>query len=925
MASDGQIVFEVTADGKKAIADIKDITNNIQQESKKWDKSVKESTDSMDSSFSSLVKKLSVAAIGAGIANGLKNLASTSLEAASALEEVQNVVDVTFGSGAGKIDSWAKNAGDQFGLTETQAKKFASTLGAMMKSSGMAGDEIVDMSTDLAGLAADMASFYNLDFDTAFQKIRSGISGETEPLKQLGINMSVANLNAYALQQGLEKTFDQMTQGEQTMLRYQYLMSATADAQGDFARTSDGYANSVRRVETAIESINTMIGSFLIGPAADALTWVADFLTAITAKPKTTIVDDFNSIGIETEKKLADIQKIKDEADALAGVLETIFGTKNEDTGEFEGGKESAEILAKLGVKSDEAKKYLEGLGFSTEEITEKQESWLETCRRLVKTIPGLSSIINTETGEVEGGVQAIYDYIDAWEKGQKKLAYMRAHEQKGQLLEDAFSDLPGLQLDKDLAAYRIKKYFNEVREIYKKYGQGLAFDKQGKVDTSWYRNATAEEKKALDEFAKAVNDSGLAKAYREASDVYDARKEAYETAKEMYEEEGKFIETLEGDIESLTDTTDAWLNVVGKTTDQIKELTDAALTALDDLGNYYEKMLTNTEKAVNSTIDGFKKIEDTAGKTKKKISDLIESQAGYEIGSADWKKVQAQIDELNESLINRDNMYSALESQKKFIDEYMANLQKAQAMGLSNELLAMLSDGTEESAQFLNALVNDTTGKSAKEIDELYNTIQKKKKELSKELTNQQLTVDDTYESLQQKAKEAVAALDLEDEASKNSGKTIAGIAAGIKAHVPEVASAVDEIIAQLDRLAGYGISYDFGTGTGTGSVFIPHNYVLEGGGVDGDFAVGLDRVPFDGFLASLHEGESILTAEEARVWRRFKEGTGTDYDALGGVMRDNIKPGGNVYLDGRVVGSVISDQQGKTFRQLQRSGWQG
>ena len=96
----------------------------------------------------------------------------------------------------------------------TASKRFSSTMGAMLKSSGAASGDIVKMSEDLAGLAADMASFYNLDFDTAFQKIRSGISGETEPLKALGINMSVANLNAYALEKGLSKTFDKMTQGE---------------------------------------------------------------------------------------------------------------------------------------------------------------------------------------------------------------------------------------------------------------------------------------------------------------------------------------------------------------------------------------------------------------------------------------------------------------------------------------------------------------------------------------------------------------------------------------------------------------------------------------------------------------------------------------------------------------------------------------
>ena len=262
--NDGQIVFEITADGKHAIADIKDVTRQIEQETKKWDKSVDKSADNMGKSFSGLLQKLSVAAIGAGIVNGLKSIISTSVEAASELQEVQNVVDVTFGDNSNKIEKWAKAAGDQFGLTETQAKKFSSTMGAMLKSAGVAGDQIVDVSTDLAGLAADMASFYNLDFDTAFQKIRSGISGETEPLKQLGINMSVANLNAFALQQGLSKTFEQMSQGEQVMLRYQYIMSTTSDAQGDFARTSDGYANAMRKVETNIERARTAIGQVFL-------------------------------------------------------------------------------------------------------------------------------------------------------------------------------------------------------------------------------------------------------------------------------------------------------------------------------------------------------------------------------------------------------------------------------------------------------------------------------------------------------------------------------------------------------------------------------------------------------------------------------------------------------------------------------------
>lgn len=176
----------------------------------------------------------------------LKNSIGQAIETASDLVEVQNVVDVAFGNSAKEINDWSRTALTQYGLNELSAKQFTGTMGAMLKSSGLTGDAVTEMSTSIAGLAGDMASFYNLDPSEAFMKLRSGISGETEPLKQLGINMSVANLEAYALAQGITKAYNDMSQAEQTTLRYNYLMQATADAQGDFARTSNTFANQQR-------------------------------------------------------------------------------------------------------------------------------------------------------------------------------------------------------------------------------------------------------------------------------------------------------------------------------------------------------------------------------------------------------------------------------------------------------------------------------------------------------------------------------------------------------------------------------------------------------------------------------------------------------------------------------------------------------
>ena len=205
------------------------------------------------------------AAIGAAFAvRSITQFAKEAIALGSDLQEVQNVVDVTFGKLSGLIDEFASTAIEQFGLSELAAKQFTSTLGAMFKSMGFGTSQAAKMSMELAGLAGDMASFYNLDPNEAFSKIRAGISGETEPLKQLGINLSVANLEAFALAQGIGKAYSAMSQQEQALLRYNYLLSVTSDAQGDFARTSNTWANQTRVLTERFKALKATIGQGLI-------------------------------------------------------------------------------------------------------------------------------------------------------------------------------------------------------------------------------------------------------------------------------------------------------------------------------------------------------------------------------------------------------------------------------------------------------------------------------------------------------------------------------------------------------------------------------------------------------------------------------------------------------------------------------------
>ena len=202
--------------------------------------SVRNSNNSAEKSFKSLGTTISTVMAKLGIVFGVYQLlrfGKACLDAGSDLAEVQNVVDVTFGDMASNIDDFANKSMKAFGLSTLQAKKFAGTMGAMLKSSGITGGALEEMSKTIVGLTGDMASFYNINQEEAFTKIRAGLAGEIMPLRELGVNMSVANLEAYALANGINKAYSEMSQAEQVMLRYNYLLAVTGDAQGDFART----------------------------------------------------------------------------------------------------------------------------------------------------------------------------------------------------------------------------------------------------------------------------------------------------------------------------------------------------------------------------------------------------------------------------------------------------------------------------------------------------------------------------------------------------------------------------------------------------------------------------------------------------------------------------------------------------------------
>lgn len=477
--SDGSVVFEIKGDNKTIKESLKETTTAIDKESKKWDASVDDSSGKISGSLVGAFSKVVASAAFVKITQMLVQLGAESIEVASDLEEVQNVVDVTFGAeGSKRIESWAGQATKQFGLTELQAKRYASTLGAMMKSSGMTEDQIADMSMNLAGLAADMASFYNMDFDTAFSKIQSGMAGMSMPLRQLGIDMSETSVAAYAAAAGFETEYSKMSEAEQQVVRYQYLLRATADAQGDFARTSDSYANSQRRMATGFETLKAQLGEALLPIATEVSNAINDLLDILTYKPPETAFDT-------AEESMKNAAGQATQAQGILGYMDKLY--------------------EKYG------------------DAATKTEEWAVALGHLKEVFPEVNQFIDNETGALTASNEQLRQYIEnskqAAIEDAKKTALSSLTSQYIQAGQEYYTAEINRDMAREQAAQARQDLINYIRS--KPYNENFTGEGMSLEQIQYAANALANEfgesQSAITEWVRIYNEqTAAAERYEE-------------------------------------------------------------------------------------------------------------------------------------------------------------------------------------------------------------------------------------------------------------------------------------------------------------------------------------------------------------------------------------------------------------------------
>lgn len=266
----GDIFLELQVDDKTFQAKIKKMSGNGAKQ--------------LESSFGASFGKIGKMAAAAFSVKTITDFVGSCLNLGSDLMEVQNVVDTAFPNMSAQANDFAKNAMESFGLSETVAKKYLGTFGAMASAFGFSEKEAYDMSEALTGLAGDVASFYNLSSDEAYTKLKSVFTGETESLKDLGVVMTQTSLDQYALANGFGKTTSAMSEQEKVALRMAFVTDQLSMASGDFIKTQDSWANQTRILQLRFESLKASLGKGFIAiftPIIKGINWVLSKLQVL--------------------------------------------------------------------------------------------------------------------------------------------------------------------------------------------------------------------------------------------------------------------------------------------------------------------------------------------------------------------------------------------------------------------------------------------------------------------------------------------------------------------------------------------------------------------------------------------------------------------------------------------------------------------
>lgn len=485
------------------------------------------------------------------------------IERASDLAEAQNVVDVVFGPYADSLNTWAKNAKSNFGLGELAAKTYAGNFADMLSSVGFSTQDVYTMSTELTQLVADIASFRNQSFDEVFTRLYSGMVGETEAIRRYGVNMTVANMEEYAASKGVHSDWKDLSSQEQYALRYDYIMSATKNAQGDFARTLESSAaNQQRLLQENLNTLQTEYGSGFLEMVTSGYKLLNDLL----GESAPTLADTFSAYDDAQKRTNLTLDQTAQKATTLISILSEMEGQTNR--------------------------------------TADEQRIWDSTLRELSTAIPGMSDMIDLATGTIKGGTDALMAHRAAWLEDSKAAAGNAAQIGKLDALTNAQTSLSDSQVNLRVAQEQRAAAMNTAISAANDLAAAMAqFDG---LETELYFDGTIEGAQKLSQkfedmpgwYTGSIFDQ-LATKLSDSLDIYESSSTEAETLT------GK-IEDLSGQIEGANEA----LGIYSTSLSDVSSETTGMISQLDQSGSSYQYGLNTALGYANGLSDGVDEVK---------------------------------------------------------------------------------------------------------------------------------------------------------------------------------------------------------------------------------------------------------------------------------------------------------------------------
>lgn len=706
------------------------------------------------------------------IIDGITGSIDESIGLASDLVETQNVVDVTFEDSASTINKWAQEAQNAYGITETKAKQYSSTLGAMLKSMGIADDQVLQMSMDMAGLAADMASFYNLDHDTAFEKIRSGISGETEPLKALGINMSVANLNAFALEKGMNKDFDKMSQAEQATLRYQYLLEATKDAQGDFARTGDSFSNEMRKLQTNLDRIKTEFGKGLLGVVTPAISLL-------------------NKVLSDKSYQYTTAEKIMQERD------ESLYDAK-------------ATYAQSLTIVNA-----MRNMEQESGEAVKATKAWQEALENLKNGMPGLSQYVDLTSDAIMGNTERIKQYVDTVNGVSLYGAHDTAVTDAQAAVDETEKQLESLYARRDyLNSLIVGSNAEEVKAAYHDVVENAY---QSFVRTMAEINANYTFANTFDEFFASQYDEvdrairGVGYSSINLFDFGDMQDAAWSKLKEAMSKQTFDSSAAAGELEEVN-------RQIEETNDKLNENQTALARATSEWEAYkrahpeaeeqvkFNEAIEDEKKALEDLKTAIEDVETYRADTLKKAQEAykgVASGMGYMV-----THTQEEMKKLLDTDYSKENVLSWYGTNADALHAYNDALQQAKAAGVDVGILSGLTTYSRDNDAFLSRLLN-LTPEEIKQLNADYQRARDEENAMAETKTRLALADDETYQAMLETVQKSLEAFEQKDAIAAYMAENNNSLLAGIDKMRKTLEAEIPGINALLEQLGFKQIDY--------------------------------------------------------------------------------------------------------------------